>query len=116
MKAILIDAVKREVREVEYNGTLENIYDLVGCDIVEAPRVEDNGDAVYVDEEGLLKPQQNFFVYDGYPQPLAGNGLLLGVNGRGESISPKTSIETVRRKVKFMNLGEVREWAATHDC
>jgi len=115
MQAILIDVARRTITEVEYDGQLETIYKLVGCEMVEAPTVEKNGDSVFVDEEGLFKPQPYWFLYDGYPQPLAGNGLLLGLNRRnGESISPKTPLETVKSKVRFMSYNEVKAYAREH--
>jgi len=103
MKAILIDSKNKTITEVQHDGTNENIYKLCGyeqfdcCDI-------GNRDAIFVDGEGLFKKDQTFFIHKDYPQPLAGNGLILGCNSDGESTAPKTTLAEVKAKVKFMSL------------
>lgn len=87
-KGLLIDAKAHEVREVEITG-LESMYAHIGCDIVEAVYLNTQRDSVFVDEEGLLKPQQFFFYINGTHQPLAGNGLVLGCTPSGNSVAPK---------------------------
>jgi hypothetical protein len=64
-----------------------------------------------VDDEGLLKPQEGFFIYEGYRQPLAGNGLVLGTDEEGESVDPKMTLEELKSRVTFMDNFEVRLWA-----
>lgn len=106
MKAILIDAKARTVTEVEYSGNYLDIYTLLSGD--EPGKVDlftvvqlGDGDAVYVDDEGLLKPQEHFFRWKGFDQPLAGNGLVLGTDEGGESTSPKIDFEAVKEAVTF---------------
>jgi hypothetical protein len=58
---------------------------------------------VFVDDEGLVNGQhQHFFVVDGYPQPLAGKGLVLGVDQEGDSVTPSVSLEQMRKMVTFV--------------
>jgi hypothetical protein len=102
MKAILIDVKKEEVREVEHDDTLKNIYELVDCATFDVVRI-DNTNGIYVDDEGLFVENQLFFTYHGdtYSQTLAGNGLILGVDSEGNSIAPTLTIEEVQEAIDF---------------
>jgi hypothetical protein len=102
MKAILIDVKKEEVREVEHDDTLKNIYELVDCATFDVVRI-DNTNGIYVDDEGLFVEDQLFFTYHGdtYSQTLAGNGLILGVDSEGNSIAPTLTIEEVQEAIDF---------------
>ena len=112
MKAILIDVKNEEIKEVEFNGTLHDIYDLVDCATFDVVRIDETN-GIYVDDEGLFVEDQRFFIYhgtnhDGYHgrvQALAGNGLILGVNGGGETISPTLTVEEVQEAVDFQPRG-----------
>ena len=102
MKAILIDVKKEEVREVEHDDTLKNIYELVGCATFDVARI-DNTNGIYVDDEGLFVEDQLFFTYHGdtYSQTLAGNGLILGVDSEGNSVSPTITVKEVEEAIDF---------------
>ena len=112
-KGILIDTKNRMIREVEIeskNGSeLDSIYKHLECDLVDV--VHHMGHDVYVDDEGLFKitDDSTFFLLEGYPQPLHGNGLMLGLNREtGESVSCKLNVEDVSETVRFLTLDEVR--------
>ncbi len=107
-KAYLIDAEKREITQVEV-GDYTTYYPLLKCEVFTTVGLEDD-DTLYVDDEGLFQPQENFFMYQGYNQPLAGNGLVLGTDKEGNSVDPKMTLETLKSKVKFMNRKEVYQW------
>jgi len=102
MKAILIDVKKEEVREVEHDDTLKNIYELVECATFDVVRI-DNTNGIYVDDEGLFVEDQLFFTYHGdtYSQTLAGNGLILGVDSEGNSVSPTITVKEVEEAIDF---------------
>mgnify|MGYP003113218032 FL=1 len=106
MKAILIDVKNEEIKEVEFDGTLHNIYDLVDCATFDVVRIDETN-GIYVDDEGLFVEDQLFFTYhgDNYSQTLAGNGLILGVNGGGETISPTLTLEEVQEAIDFQPRG-----------
>jgi hypothetical protein len=115
MKAILIDSKSKTVRYVEVKvndgSALESMYNHIDCDLVEVINIDDKND-LFVDEEGLLKLNKDsqFFLYDGFPQPLAGNGLILGLNQEeGESVETSLSIEEVAEKVLFLDINTVKE-------
>lgn len=57
-------------------------------------------DTIYVDDDGLLNHAHGWFVLRGYPQPLAGKGLVLGTTRSGNSCSPrKATLEWLRKNV-----------------
>jgi hypothetical protein len=117
MRAIVIDAWDNDVREitlVEEANTLEQMYEIIGCDTVEVVHLP-NGDDLWVDEEGLLylSPHSRFFTYNG-TMPIHGRGIILGLDRKtGECKSTKLKIEDVTDSVDFYSLYEVRELAKT---
>ena len=110
MKAILIDVVKMEIKEVEFKKSLENIYKLTQCNCVTAPSFDDDHDVI-VDDEGLLKqPIIGFFeIYDSdYANVYAGNGLIVGVdNNRGEWKSHRLDVEEVKKHIRFVTFVKI---------
>lgn len=119
MRAIYVDAEKREVREVELEhghrrdvagrgAHLRDLQRLVGGFITIA-LVLGNGDTLYVDDEGLLKSPENFFYIAATGQPFAGNGVLVGPATRGGYDSAALStLDAVRAAVTFIDLAQVR--------
>ena len=117
MKAILIDVKTQEIKEVEHDNTLQNIYDLIDCRAFDLVRIDDVN-SIFVDDEGILKDNL-YFEYSGSNGSfqLAGNGLVLGVDDEGNSISPTLTVEDVKGKVNFLPEGfkvepymEFRAW------
>ena len=100
MKAILIDVKTQEIKEVEYDNTLQNIYDLIDCrafDLVRLNEVDGIFNSIFVDDEGLLKDNLYFEYSDsGRVFQLAGSGLILGVDDEGNSIPPTLTVEDVK--------------------
>jgi Domain of unknown function (DUF3846) len=73
----LIDSTKQRIEVVEF-ADLAGLQALVGGSI-EGAYAWENGDCLFVDEEGLLKDQTGFFTLHERPdQPFAGNGVLVG--------------------------------------
>lgn len=103
MKAILIDPFDLKVAEVDYSGDFHEIYKLIHCGTFDCVRIDDLGNTLFVDDEGLIKGSpQAFFVYEGYPQPLAGYALLLGSNESGDTIEAGVSLEEASAAVTFV--------------
>lgn len=91
-KAILIDTKAWDVREVEIKqDDLPDIYKHLDAQTFDCVGMS-NGDAVYVDDEGLLNGTDRFFAIVGQTAILAGNALIMGTGPEGESIDPKTDI------------------------
>jgi hypothetical protein len=112
MKAILINPKLKTITEVDYKGTLESIYDFTGCDCVDGVRLA-NGDILYVDDEGLYKPELNFFILSNPFQPLAGNGLVVGLSddGEGRDIGCKSKLDDIINQVTFISIYEAQRLA-----
>lgn len=106
MHALLIDPSNKQITVVELPDTgdkLPFIYKHLQCDTFDAVTLP-NGDALFVDDEGLLKPLQHFFAVRGLPEPIAGRGLVVGTDDRGRSISPTTTLAELTENVKFIEL------------
>lgn len=104
MKAFLIDPFERTITEVEYNGDYKHIYALIGCETFETIQIGDDGDAIYVDEEGLLgdlSKQAFFGVPSLYSQALAGKGLVLGSDALGGDTAPKITLEALKQLIQL---------------
>ena len=78
MKAIVIDSINRKAEVRDIKGTISELREIVGGPICYATSYS-NGDTLYVDDEGLLKNPEYFFTVKGCTQPLAGNGILVGM-------------------------------------
>jgi hypothetical protein len=113
MKAILIDVLNENVRMVEIDdkNVLNDWYKKIGCSMVEvAHYFKNDHDSIMVDEEGFfsIDKDSKFFSVKGGHQPFIGNGLVVGVDNRGNSVDPIISVEEVRSMVEFYTLDEVR--------
>jgi hypothetical protein len=112
MKAYLIDPFQQTVTNVELAGAenprkhLRDIYALLNCELIDAVTISEQGDAVLVDDEGLLKDMnsQRFFQLgnelDGC-MLLAGRAIVVGTNSYGNSVNPAFTIDELRTKVTW---------------
>lgn len=100
MQAILIDPFKETIEYVDYSGDWQDIKGLLQCDLFATVYIDDC-DTLYVDDEGLYQEPQRFFQYRGYPQPLAGRGLILGTDEEGDSTDCLLTVEQVRDMVSW---------------
>ena len=109
MKAILIDAPNRIIKEVElpevsagYGAINKAIYDLLGegTSMMEGAVRLDNNDIIFVDEEGLFNPKTGAFSFDD-SHLFMGSGIVCGGDDEGGTAAPKITIEKVRAGVRF---------------
>ncbi len=111
MRGILINPWTKEITEVDCGEGIQDMYRLLSNPL--GPKVDifcigmnwPNGDCLYVDDEGLLKPGMRMFDIgrvDG--QPLAGNGLILGSDAEGNSIDAKIMLTELQTIVGWTNL------------
>lgn len=107
-KGYLIDPEAKTITHVNYDLAtgIKGIYKLIGVDLFTVVSIE-NDDAIYVDDEGLLKEPKYFFTYQGYPQPLAGKGLVLGTTEDGDTTSAVIKYEDLKKRVGFTELSVV---------
>lgn len=92
MRAVKIDPVSRTVTEINLkknpNRTLEELYEIIGCDLVELVQI-DRDIVMVVDEsvfaqgyaptrEGKCKDVQGTFTFIGWGTVIAGTAIILG--------------------------------------
>lgn len=117
MKALLIDPFCMEdlggilavnpadaVREIEIEGGLASIYqalshELHPVDCIDAVYLNEASDCVYVDDNGLFANAGRFFLWKGYPQPLAGRGLIVGTDDEGNTVAPRMTLDEARAHI-----------------
>lgn len=111
-KALIIDVKNQLVREATTND-YKDIYDLIGngCTTFACPIEFDNGDALYVDDEGLYHDNQGCFIMEGWSYPIVGNAVILGCDEEGESVDCKSTIEEISSKLKFYSKDVADRWS-----
>jgi hypothetical protein len=102
MKAYLIDPYNCSITQVKYSGDYNDIYNLIDAKYFDCVGFNEFRDTLYVDDEGLYKDNKEFFMIEGYPQPLVGKALVLGCDRNGNSIAPKISLTKLRNMVSFI--------------
>lgn len=118
MKALLIDSVAREVRTVQYSST-KDLEELLRSDMFTIAWTWPNGDVLFVDDEGLSKPQRHFFrlASRSDDQPLAGNGVVVGAEQHDDdgnyttTADPAITVEELAQLVTFMTREQADAWA-----
>jgi len=103
MKAILIDPALHAITEIEYDGSMQMIYESIDATLFDSVSLNEHRDIVYVDDEGLYKDNA-YWRYGEYSQPLAGKGFVLGTNHEGESISPTITVEQLEAQIVFITV------------
>lgn len=109
LRGVLIDPTDQTVKEV-FVDPYPAWKTLLGCDDINAVNIarnEDTGamETIWVDGEGLLHhPEGPFFMFDIYPQPLQGKGLVLGTDQAGETISSVLPVNVIAQHVSFPNV------------
>ncbi len=105
-QAIFINAEERKLEYVTLSNDYHEIYPFIGphCRTFSCPITFDNQDSIYVDDEGLYMGYEHGFIMDGWDYPILGNGLILGANEEGDSVSVKSTIEELQNKFQFITL------------
>jgi len=120
MKALKIDSEKGIVIEVESNG-LSDLQEYVGGWItvgLSLPLDGETTDTLFVDDEGLLKNPEHFFLWEVEKgiyvdekikwRSFAGNGIIVGTDTNGESVDCTLSMADVTKKIAFVNVREIQ--------
>ena len=107
---ILIDPFNYTITEVKVDS-LQDIYGVLEVDLIEVAHTFENGDVIYVDEEGLLKigatdGQTMGFRVEGSETPLTGigRGLIVGTTSEGEDASCKTTLDEAQEVLRILRL------------
>ena len=107
MIGILIDPTTKSITEVDYTGDYKQIYKLCDFSYFECAEI-DPKHTLFVDEEALLKEENDFFrILGDPPRSFAGKGLVLGLDDSGESVGSELTVDDIKEKVKFFEDGEV---------
>ena len=107
MRAILINPMQESIRHISYDGDYKSIYRIIQCTTFEALSPFDNGDTLWIDEEGLLKESNFAFKIKAddekkFPwQTVLGSALILGTDAEGESIECKSKLDDIKSRVTF---------------
>lgn len=116
MRAVLINSTDKTVKDIEISetNTLQDWYKAIGCSMVEvATYINDDRDSILVDEEGLMRTMSEsttFFQYEGANQPFFGNGLVVGVDDEGNSVSCHITALEVATNVSFKCLRDFKKF------
>ena len=81
MRAIKIDPITKTITEIKLtqnpNETFQELYSLIGCDIVELIQLDEDIILV-IDEEGKCKDVKGGFTFLGWGTVIAGIGIVIG--------------------------------------
>jgi hypothetical protein len=107
----LINPKDKTIHRVSIPDTDENhlasMYALLDCGCVDVVRLADNVDC-WVDDEGLLKPEQHYFAINSgdevqpFWQSLCGKALIFSALG-GATVSATIRAATLLRRVRFFD-------------
>ena len=92
MRAVKIDPANRTVTEIDLkknpNRTLKELYEIIGCDLVELVQID--ADMVMVcDEEGKCKDFRGAFTFIGSGMVIAGTAIILGGDSNKFKVLPE---------------------------
>lgn len=106
VKCYHIDAIKGEIVEAESSG-LADLQRMVGG-LITVAHCYDNGDILFVDDEGLFKGYKHAFALRHSHQPMfVGNGVLVGQEtAAGKQLEPKTTLDELKHNAKLLELHE----------
>lgn len=113
MKALKIDAWSQTITEIEL-GDWKTYAPAIGhgCDTFTVAAYLPNGDALFVDDEGLLRPDQvdRVFRCPWHSEPLAGNGLIIGTGPEGDSADCKSEADIeLASKIQFGRMVKAKD-------
>tara|TARA_A200000113_G_scaffold202388_1_gene196786 strand:+ start:871 stop:1341 length:471 start_codon:yes stop_codon:yes gene_type:complete len=115
LRAVLIDPFKQSVKEVRVKqGNTDDIYGMIGASLFTIasfyPRQVRRGREVfgnvqhdiYLDDEGLYKPDQRYWFNSATGQVLAGKGLVLALDDEGQSSHCLWSDKGVKDRIRWI--------------
>ena len=113
MRAIKIDPVAKTITEIELaqnpNETLQELYNLIGCDLVELVQL-DRGIIMAIDEKGKLKEIKGGFTFLGWETVIAGTGIVLGGNS-SKLKALQENLASFEMMTEWVDASDVPPWA-----
>ena len=94
LTAYLVEVERRTIRPVSIDpkNSLAEIRRHIGCGLIDMVRI-DRDHSIVVDDNGLTDELTCFTDLTNSNSPLAGNLLIIGNDGSGETVSPRRPIE-----------------------
>ena len=107
IKAVFVNVDKAEISHVQIDTRTFwlDIYKLCGWDCGDMVRLR-RGNMAVVDDCGLMKNPKKGFTCDDYPQPLAGNAVIVGPEVEGETTDCDLTNEEIKSIIKIVSFGE----------
>jgi len=108
MRAILINPWTKEITEVAYNGDFNQMYRLLSNPLGSKVKVFtcvlelDNGDTLYVDNEGFMKKSNRVFEIKG--AVFAGNGLIIGEDEACDACDAKSMLVEMQNLITWKGM------------
>ena len=100
LAAYKINAYSNMLEVVSMSHDFKEINELIGSNTFTVGKTLENGDTLYVDDEGFLNEGvTRGFLFDG--SFFAGNGLVLGSDDEGESCSVKGKAVDTAMRISF---------------
>lgn len=112
MRGIKINPTERTIEEVDVpnpNKSLQGLYDLIGCDLVQLVEL-DRGIIMACDEEAKCRKITGAFTFYGTDLVIAGNAVILGGNANrfGKLHENKENLEKIIEWVEPADVPEPR--------
>lgn len=99
-KAVFFNASTGKFSDVTYEG-LDDIYEMIGCSLVEVALRLGTGDCVFVDEEGWIKEPAHVFHMQG-SGPFAGHAVIVGpADEEGNTLDVTRSAKEFEEELEF---------------
>ncbi|GAB7002503.1 hypothetical protein CPZ20_15605 [Lacticaseibacillus rhamnosus] len=121
VKAILIDPFACKIEHVEVDGDdINTYYRVLSHESMPVTTfttayagVLKGRDAIFVDDEGIMKNAERWFHMATGHQPFAGKGLIVGADRRGNAADAESDIDTIRAVTVFAQPFQSRLFVTT---
>lgn len=114
-KAIKINSETKTIEYIQLPDGLDAFYEAIGnnCTTFCCPVQFPNGDAMYADDESLLRLNdiKGGFIMGNWSVPLVGNAIILGVDDEGDSQDCVTTIDDIKDQLLFIDSMTCIEYA-----
>lgn len=109
MKALLIDPFLQGIAEIDISGDLNSLYKAIDCDtitplVLDADADSNEREVMFLDDIGLERPGQRFFLWADYAQPLGGRGVVLGIDHKGDNTDTTVALAQARAAVRWVDV------------
>lgn len=104
-RALLVNPFEKTLTEVDHDGELHSIYAALDCASTGIDTVALSPVCVmYVDDEGLFKPEQRFFQLVPGAPVIGGKAIIFGLDAEGGNISHDLIVDKVRDACTFPDI------------